>query len=45
MLNESSFSARAEALRYQLAKLDPGVTGADFLEELAGEECREERSA
>lgn len=45
VLSESSFSARAEALRYQLAKLDPGATGADLLEELAGDECAEERSA
>ncbi|HVR40880.1 MAG TPA: nucleotide disphospho-sugar-binding domain-containing protein [Thermoanaerobaculia bacterium] len=44
VLSESSFSARAEALRYQLAKLDPGVAGADLLEELAEEE-RSERCA
>jgi MGT family glycosyltransferase len=40
-----TYAARAEALRYELAGLDPARVGADLLEELAGVESLNERCA
>lgn len=46
VLTTPTYAARAEALRYELAGLDPAQCGADLLEELAGEnETVLERSA
>lgn len=37
VMTTPTYAARAEALRYQLSGLDPAETGADLLEELAGD--------
>ena len=42
VLTTPTYAARAEALRYELAGLDPARCGADLLEELAGEEALEQ---
>lgn len=42
VLTTPTYAARAEALRYELAGLDPATCGADLLEELAGEEVLEQ---
>ena len=42
VLTTPTYAARAEALRYELAGLDPATCGADLLEELAGEEAFEQ---
>jgi MGT family glycosyltransferase len=42
VLTTPTYAARAEALRYELAGLDPARCGADLLEELAGEQALEQ---
>jgi MGT family glycosyltransferase len=37
VLNDVTYRARANALRYEMSGLDAATTGADLLEELAGE--------
>jgi MGT family glycosyltransferase len=43
VLTTPTFAARAEAMRYELAGLDAAKTGAELLEDLAGEYAGEEQ--
>ena len=45
VLTTPTYAARAEAIRYEMAGLDAGITGAELLEELAGEQNQLARSA
>lgn len=45
VLTTPTYAARAEAIRYEMAGLDAATTGAELLEELAGEQNQLARSA